>query len=373
MTDVHDRRTSDEARLRAVETVPVVESLTITQTDPRARGQSQGEHWRACVHELAELQFSHMCVSATADVVLGWAAASLVVMAAEVPDLHAEILGIAEGADLAPERVVVLNGVDLAPLDDGAAAQSVAASGGTSIYFQGAQGPTLGHIWDLHPAVAPFVRVLRVKTAHVTTLLVTLPGCLGLAGLTDGGLAVTTLALSQRDRVAGVPWPAVVRSLLAAGTAADARRDLERMTLSSGRHVVLADREQFLALENSTTQTVLTQKGAKAAHLHTNHSFDPVLRQTEAIPRSSTTFARINTASTIYAQQRPASADALWALLHEHGAGPGSLCSHGGTQAPQDQPVTAAIGVFSLAPAQLRIAAGCERRGRPVSLDVGAA
>ncbi|MBL4689163.1 MAG: hypothetical protein JKY37_31515 [Nannocystaceae bacterium] len=373
MTDVHAKGMSDEARVEEVEALPEIESLSITQTDPRARGQSHGEHWRACVHELAEVQLSHACVSAETDAVLDSAAASLVVMAAEVPDLHAEILGIAEGADLTPQRIVVLNGVDLAPVDEELAVPSAAASGGTSIYFQGAEGPTLGHIWDLHPAVAPFVRVLRVKTAHVTTLLVTLTGCLGLAGLTDGGFAVTTLALSQQDRAVGVPWPAVVRSLLAAGRAADARRDLERLTLGSGRHVVLADREQFLALENSATHTVLTQKGPKAAHLHTNHSFDPVLRQTEAIPRTSTTFPRINTASTIYAQQRPATADALWALLHEHGPGAGSLCSHGGQGASPQQPVTAAIAVFSLAPARLRIVAGCEQRGRSVSLDVGAA
>jgi isopenicillin-N N-acyltransferase-like protein len=81
-------------------------------------------------------------------------------------------------------------------------------------------------------------------------------------------------------------------------------------------------------VECSGELKVLTQLGPRAAHLHTNHCFDPVLRQRETISRRSSTFDRLNMATTLYAQHRPRTPEALWDLLGSHDGYPRSICSH---------------------------------------------
>ncbi|MEM6997023.1 MAG: hypothetical protein AAF721_41350, partial [Myxococcota bacterium] len=88
----------------------------------------------------------------------------------------------------------------------------------------------------------------------------------------------------------------------------------------------------------------------------------------EAVPRDSSTFARLNTASTLYAQQRPKTAEALWRLLHHHEGGPGALCPHGAADDPASH-ATAAIAVMELSTGALRIVSGCERRGRATRFE----
>ena len=50
------------------------------------------------------------------------------------------------------------------------------------------------------------------------------------------------------------------------------------------------------------------RSGPETGHVHTNHCFDPSLRQREATPRSPASFRRLELASTLYVQRRPATA-----------------------------------------------------------------
>ena len=88
-------------------------------------------------------------------------------------------------------------------------------------------------------------------------------------------LLTSTPALGQ----IGLLWPALVRTLLAEPSAAAARARLSRTRLGGGRNFMLADGREFFGVECSAQLQVLTQVGAGAAHLHTNHCFDPVLRR----------------------------------------------------------------------------------------------
>jgi hypothetical protein len=91
---------------------------------------------------------------------------------------------------------------------------------------------------------------------------------------------------------------------------------------------MIADGRDFYGVETSGRLKVLTQQGGRAAHLHTNHCFDPVLRRHERVARTSTTFRRMELASTLYVQQRPRDAEGLWSLLSSHEGYPRSICSH---------------------------------------------
>jgi len=284
-------------------------------------------------------------------------------MAVQTPALHEEVLGIAEGAGLPAAQVVVLNAVeDIAPAG---AAESV-AGGDTSIYFNASDGPLLGHRWAMHPDVAQFARILGLTEldGRVQWLL-TLPGTLGMAGLNPKGLAVSSLGLSLIDRGVGLPWPAVVRRLLGCESAADACDTLKRLPLAGSRYVIVADGEAFFGIESSHGRAITTQVGPKAAHLHTNHCFDPLLRQRERLPRSTSSFRRINETSTVYAQERPKTMDALWAILGGDRVGNRSPGDDDGSHNVR----TAALAVMRPGGTQLRWAPSADASVAPTILD----
>jgi isopenicillin-N N-acyltransferase like protein len=367
--------------------------LVLDQVDPRERGRAHGEHWRAAIHELAEIRLG--LTLRRGDFldeaeVLAAAGLHLPVLHARLPRLAQELHGIADGADLSPERVVVLNqytdlrdvpravlGVEAAEQRPGGAGESGGSGdpdGCTAIYFLGDRGPLMGETWDLHANAEPYVRMLRIAPAGSDheTLCLTLTGCLGAVGLSGRGVAVTINNLSSTDGRVGVVWPALVRAMLEEPHARAAYELLLRTPLSSGHHYVVADGHDYYGVECSGELKVLTQLGPRAAHLHTNHCFDPVLRRHEAVPRGSTSFHRLNLATTIYAQQRPRDADGLWSLLHTRDGTAGSLCiDPPGPQAEPTATATCAVIVMRLHDGWVRVVKGGAHRGVPLELAVG--
>ncbi|MEM6292699.1 MAG: C45 family peptidase [Myxococcota bacterium] len=317
-----------------------MQPVVFDQTDPRERGRAHGELWRDEVGALADLRLGltvrRSRFASTADVLTA-AGAHVAVLEQHLPDLHAELLGIAEGSGQSAEAIVVLNHYtdlrDVPPslLDLPETELEPGDPGGcTAIYFTGIEGPILGQTWDMHATAEPFVRMMSIEPAGTgrQTLCFTLTGCLGMAGLGHDAVGVTINNLSSTDGSIGVVWPAVVRAMLDASSAQEARARLLEIPLSSGHYYTIADGRDFFGYETSGQLKVLTQTGPRAAHLHTNHCFDPVLRQREAVPRLSTTFHRLNMATTLYAQQRPSTLDELWNILGSHDGDPASLCTH---------------------------------------------
>jgi isopenicillin-N N-acyltransferase like protein len=346
-----------------------LEPVMFDQPSGLERGRAHGELWRAEIHELAALRLA-LCLRAggfaSADQVLGVARAHLPVLREQAPELYDELLGIADAADLAIERLVVLN-----HYTDLAGAGEDDFGGGTAVYTHGVDGPLLGQTWDMHASAEPFVRMIAVRSpdGQRETLCFTVTGCLGLAGLGHEGVAVTSNGLSFIDARVGLVWPALIRQLLDAPDADAALARLRSAPIGGGRHIMIADGQRFHGVECSGELEVLTQKGARAAHLHTNHCFDPVLRQRERVPARSSTFNRLNMATTLYAQQRPTTFEALWALLGSHDGHPRSICSHLSEQ-EGDLSHSATCGRMLMRPLDgvMRVARGCSRTGRSLDL-----
>jgi isopenicillin-N N-acyltransferase like protein len=345
---------------------------------PRPRGRAHGELWRAEIRELAELRLElcrHKGSFADAEQVLAVARAHLPVLQTHLPEMHDELLGVAEGADLAPERIVVLNHyTDLRDVPPSVLDESE-ADGCTAIYLVGTAGPLLGQTWDMHATAEPFVRAIRVRDADGgESVCFTLTGCLGMAGMGPHGVAVTINNLNSTDGRVGVVWPALVRAMIAQPSARAAYDLLVRTPLSSGHHYMIADGREFFGVECSGELKVLTQIGAKAAHLHTNHCFDPVLRGREAVPRVSSTFQRLDVATTLYVQQRPDDLDGLWRLLASHDGRPRSICSHL-DEARGDPSASKTCGrlAMELATGRMRVASGCSEGESPVEITLARA
>ncbi len=360
-----------------------MQPVVFDQADPRARGRAHGELWRDSIAALAELRLELTVKRGrfvdTSDV-LQAAGMHLPVLEAHAPPMYEELLGIAEGSGASAEQIVVLNhytdlrdvppalcGLPESPADDGD------PGGCTAIYFNGVHGPVLGQTWDMHATAEPFVRMISIapRGSDQQSLCFTLTGCLGMAGIGQDAVAVTINNLSSTDGNIGVLWPAVVRSMIAARSAEQARAALLSMPLSSGHHYMIADGRDFFGYESSGRRKVLTQTGPRAGHLHTNHCFDPVLRQHESVPRSSTTFARLNMATTLYAQQRPSTVDELWSLLGSHDGYPGSLCTHQ-DEVLSDDTASRTCGrlVMQVSQGEVRVARGCSQRGSALDLKM---
>lgn len=355
-----------------------IELAEFDQDDPAARGEAHGELWRAAIRELAEVRAELTKLKGNfRDLaeVYAVAALHLPLLARFSQELHSELLGIARGAGVTPEQIVVLNHyTDLRdvpasvlaepPIDD--------PGGCTSIYVPGeGRGAVLGQTWDMHGTAEPYVRMIRIRPrgGDDEVLLFTLTGCLGMTGLTADGVGVTINNLSSTDGQVGVVWPALVRSMLAAGSATAARDRLMATRLSSGHHYMMGDGHTFFGVETSGKLKIVTQVGARAAHLHTNHCFDPVLRRHERVPAVSTTFRRLELASTLYVQQRPSDLAGVWNLLASHDGYPNSLCSHIDAGDPSAAK-TCGLMALQLATGEVWSTRGCGRASPPRKLSL---
>ncbi len=325
------------------------EAILLDQDDAGARGEAQGELWRDEIHELAALRLGlTLNKSEIKDEgeLLELARRHVPILDAYHPELAAEFAGIARGAAIDPALLVVLNhytdlrDIPRAALGPGYARAGEGAEpddgGCTAVYVPGLETPILGQTWDMHRTASPYVRLLRIKpkSGDGELLFFTLVGCLAMTGMNEHGVAVTINNLTSTDAQLGVLWPALVRAMLAETTAQAAHDRLMATTLSSGHHYMMADGRDFFGVESSGQHKVLTQVGARAAHIHTNHCFDPVLRKVERVSPVSTTFRRMDLATTLYVQQRPQTPAQLWDFFCSHEGYPKSICAH----APPDDP-----------------------------------
>ncbi len=355
-----------------------IELAEFDQDDPVARGEAHGELWRPQIQELCEIRGALALAKGSfrdrgeLDAI---ARLHLPLLADFSPSLSAELLGIARGAGVTPEQIVILNHyTDLRDVPRSVLDEPVLADmpkepgddpgGCTSIYVPGeGGGPVLGQTWDMHGTALPFVRLMRIRPrgGDDELLCFTLTGCLGMTGLSADGVGVTINNLSSTDGQVGVVLPALVRAMLASGSATAARAVLEATRLSSGHHYMMADGRTFFGVETSGKQKVVTQVSARAAHLHTNHCFDPVLRKVEKVPKVSTTYRRFDLATTLYVQQRPRDPQGVWEFLSSHEGYPRSLCSHVVDDIGGDPSAarTCGVMVMQLAGGAVLAGAGC--------------
>ena len=361
-----------------------IELAEFDQDDPAARGEAHGELWRPQIQALCEIRGALALAKGSfrdRGELAAIAGLHLPLLAEFSPPLYAELLGIARGAGVTPEQAVILNHytdlrdvprsvLDVPVLQDMPKAPGDDPGGCTAIYVPGdGGGPVLGQTWDMHGTARPYVRLMRLRPrgGDQELLCFTLTGCLGMTGLSADGVGVTINNLSSTDGQVGVVWPALVRAMLASGSAMAARRLLEATRLSSGHHYMMADGREFFGVETSGRQKVVTQVSARAAHLHTNHCFDPVLRKVERVPRVSTTYRRFDLATTLYVQQRPRDPQGVWDFLASHEGYPRSLCSHVDDDAGGDPSASRTCGmmVMQLAGGAVLAGAGCGQEAPP--------
>lgn len=305
---------------------------------PRTWGQIHGETFRGEIQALAAIRV-FLCTriggfKSAAQVQVA-ASAHLPVLERYHRGLYDELIGIAEGAAVSPEAIVVANHyTDLRDLDPDPGTWRPAPladdPGGCSVIW--AESPTgriLAQTWDMHATAIPYVMVLRVPESPdgPPATLLSVTGCLGMAGMNAAGVAIAINNLFSTDATLGVVWPAVVRRALHRRTAAEALDSIATSPIGSGHHYFVADRRHAFAIEASGTRRKQVFAGG-AAYCHTNHCLDGDVAARSKVPPTSTTYDRMRWLEADLARAPIADLADAWHRLGSEDGWPRSVCTN---------------------------------------------
>ena len=139
------------------------------------------------------------------------------------------------GRGVSPEEIVVANHyTDLRDLDpdpaswrpaptrtirrcaDGSRCDGLGGDGCSVIWAETPTGRILAQTWDMHATAIPYVMVLARagERRRPGGALLTVTGCLGMAGMNSARVAIAINNLFSTDATLGVVWPAMVRRAL---------------------------------------------------------------------------------------------------------------------------------------------------------------
>jgi isopenicillin-N N-acyltransferase-like protein len=337
---------------------------------PRAWGQLHGESFRGEIKALARLR-AYLCTKTggftSVDQVLAAARAHLPVLERYDAALSAELLGIAEGAAVTPEEIVIANHyTDLRDLDpdpaswvpapthddphaatSGQGAEGLGGDGCSVLWAESPSGRILAQTWDMHATAIPYVMVLRVPesaTGPAATLL-TVTGCLGMAGMNGARVGIAINNLFSTDATLGVVWPAMVRKALHQRTAAGARDVILGSPIGSGHHYLVADRTAAFAIEASGTRRKQVFAGGKA-YCHTNHCLDGDIAARSKVPATSTTYDRMTWLEGDLARAPVVDLADAWQRLGSEEGWPRSVCTNMST--PESPHGAATCGAIAM-------------------------
>ncbi|CAN5883345.1 hypothetical protein BH11MYX3_BH11MYX3_44010 [soil metagenome] len=337
---------------------------------PREWGLVHGESFRGEIKALAAIR-TYLCTKVggfkTADQVMAAARAHLPVLERYHAGLHAELLGIAEGAAVSAEEIVVANHyTDLrdldpdpatwkpAPTQDDPGAQSsgqgaggLGGDGCSVLYSESPTGRIVAQTWDMHATAIPYVMVLRVPESTDTpaATLLTVTGCLGMAGMNNARVGIAINNLFSTDATLGVVWPAMVRRALHQRTAAAARDLITSSPIGSGHHYFVADRSEAFAIEASGTRRKQVFAGGRS-YAHTNHSIDADVSARSKVPATSTTYDRMSWLQADLDRAQVADLDDAWRRLGSDEGWPRSICTNMAT--PESPHGAATCGAIAM-------------------------
>jgi isopenicillin-N N-acyltransferase-like protein len=345
---------------------------------PRQWGQLHGESFRGEIRALAAIR-AYLCTRVggfpdLASVAVA-ARAHLPVLEAYDRALHDELCGIAEGAAVAPEDIVIANHyTDLrdlppdpatwspAPIGDHGghgdpaapaaaptrAASNIEGDGCSVLWATSPSGRILAQTWDMHATAIPYVMTLVVPATDgaPAARLLSVTGCLGMAGLNGARVGIAINNLFSTDATLGVVWPAVVRRALRCHSAEAARDTILGAPIGSGHHYFVADRHHAFAIETSGTRRKQIFAGERAAYCHTNHSLDGDVAARSKVPTTSTTHDRMRWLEASLGTTEVADLADAWRRLGSEDGWPRSVCTNMAT--PESPHGAATCGAIAM-------------------------
>ena len=265
----------------------------------RDRGRQHGEELRDLIAGALGAWFDHLAAHTDPRAFVAEVSGRTGLRAAgdaHVPELMAEVAGIAEGAGQDFETMFAWQLIDECwwYLDDMQARASDPAAEGRercsalAINHEGRGVVAQTQDLDRH-CDGTQVMLRYLDQSGLEILAPSLAGLLALNGVNSAGLAVCITTLSQLPHSpAGVSSGLLVPALLRCGTADEALDLLGRLPIASGNSFVIGSRDRSVALEVSSTAVAVSADGDRA--LHTNHALvqeplHPYLRFDHSVAR----------------------------------------------------------------------------------------
>jgi isopenicillin-N N-acyltransferase-like protein len=340
---------------------------------PREWGRIHGESFRGEIKSLADIRM-YLCTKVgtfqNREQVMACAAAHLPVLERYDAALFSELAGIAEGANVTPEEIVVANHyTDLRDLDPdpatwraaptkddpGNAASSrggVVGDGCSTLFAKTPTGRILAQTWDMHATAIPYVMAMKLPDTPdaLGGTLLSVTGCLGMAGMNRHGVGIAINNLFSIDATLGVVWPAMVRRALQETTAKDACNVIMGSPIGSGHHYFVADPHDAFGIEASgTRRKIVWQRdvsAAEARYCHTNHCIDADIEARSKVPPTSTTRDRMAWLERDMTREPIRDLDDTWQRLGSTEGYPRSICTNMATpEAPHGVATCAAIAM----------------------------
>lgn len=315
----------------------------VLEGTPYQMGRAHGRVLREEVHALAEerLRLSLQAAEAagrpaTRAAALALAREFLPIQERWSPAVHAEFVGIAEGAGIAPELLLIGNGyTDFKDV----LCQNPALAGAAqecTVFYIGAEASRdgrayAGQTWDMHSTAEPFVLcVLRRPTDGPATLGITTAGCLSLVGLNAGGIGCGNSNLVPTDARAGVIYLALIHAALSRTRWEEARDVFCDAPRASGHNYYLAGPGGAFADVETTATDAETLFPTAPVYVHANHYTMPRLLSMEAPrdPASTSVHRERRLRARLEARIGDLDPETLRDCLADHDPGPGPVCVH---------------------------------------------
>jgi isopenicillin-N N-acyltransferase-like protein len=249
------------------------------------------------------------------------------------PDLHVEMLAMAEAAGISPAEAVIVGGftdfVDTVRASVGGAVPSTLLEDDcTAVIVPDGRADGAGFLaqtWDMHDSATDYVVLLRIRPDDAPTATVfTTTGCLGQIGMNSEGVCVGINNLTGLDGQIGVAWTSVVRGMLKT-TTADAALDVLLSARLAGAHNFLIFDSDGVGYDVEAMPSVRPVAALDDEPIfHTNHPIDPAaaaVHATKDPPLLESSRTRLDTALDLLAEGT-IDADRLMALTRE----PEAIC-----------------------------------------------
>jgi isopenicillin-N N-acyltransferase like protein len=239
-----------------------------------------------------------------------------------LPDLVAEVDGLASGAGADPWEIFAVNAFEeleplLAPVSAGRLERC------TAFALAGPEAPILAHNEQWYDGDSGNAAVIVAQPddgpAFASPTVVT---CLPAVGMNAAGLAQGVMSLSAKDDGPGLPRVLVSRLALQAADLDDHVRRASIDDRSGGYGYVVAAGGRARMVETSAAgHAILEGPGG-----HTNHYLDPELAERGDISAGST--ARLDRMQTLLAEREPRTPQDAMEILRDHEGEPQSICLH---------------------------------------------
>ncbi|MEM6271611.1 MAG: C45 family peptidase [Bacteroidota bacterium] len=299
---------------------------------PRERGRQHGQLLGEVIRAFLRddwARINRMRHRALADEqILGLARAHRAVVERVVPELHEELLGLAEGADIDPDEAAVLQYrreitefENRLPLDGECS---------TLTYPMPDWGMLTGQTIDLAGDMVALGRVFRIRPTEGAVseiLMYGFAGLLGYMGMNDCGLAVNINFVQSEGWKTGISPYLAVRAVLACSDLETALGRLRALPLASSRCLTLTYGGESRIVE-MTPEACSIEARKRVAH--TNHYLIPERRADERMHFlfMNSSRGRQSCLEALLADDLPRTPQSLLDAFRDHSLWPVGLCAH---------------------------------------------